>query len=123
MAVNEKRVEIEIDGHKGWISTVAGIEVAMNHRRTFLEPREGRLMVVIEFDQAVDSILGFPVYLPARLYGKDAFLGAVKEEGEKVLERMLLQERGNRAYTAQREEKQRNLDSIATSVKAAIGLE
>jgi len=117
--MTEKRVEVEIAGYKGHIDTVTG-QVA-NSRPYPLQ--EDRLMVVIGFDEAVDGILAFPIYLPAKLYEKDEFLGAVKQEGGKALTDMLRRDREERAKTALREEKQRVLNHIAWGVKKAIGLE
>lgn len=117
--MNEKRVEIEIAGHKGYIDTVKGL---VGDGGLF-GPREDRLMVVISFDQAVESILAFPVYLPAVPYRKEGFLDALKPVAEKVLEGLLSGEREKRAKEARREARQSALDGIAAGVKAAIGLE
>lgn len=114
----DQKIEIEISGHKAWIEGVTAQAAGGT-----LVPWDDRLCVLLGFDKSVDSILGFYVYLPARAYRKDEFLEVVKREGEKELETHLRQGREARVERAKEEEKQRALDGIAASVRAAIGLE
>lgn len=115
----DQKVEIEVGGHKAWIESV----VAQAAGGT-LVPWDDRLCVWLSFDESVDSILGFPVYLPAlpAAYGKEVFLANVKREGEKALEIHLRQGREARVKRAKEEEKQAALDRIADAVKITIGL-
>lgn len=116
----DQKVEIEIGGHKAWIENVTA-QVAGG----ILTPWDDRLCVWLSFEESVDGILGFPVYLPAlpAAYGKEVFLANVKREGEKALTVMLRQNREARAKRGREEGKQRALDRIAAGVRAAIGLE
>ncbi len=115
----DQKVEIEISGHKAWIENVTAQAAG-----GILVPWDDRLCVFLSFDESVESILGFYVYLPVHpaAYGKEVFLEAVKREGEKELERHLRLARVVRAQRVQEEEKQRALDRIAEAVKTAIGL-
>ena len=122
MSMNEKRVRIEISGHWGYIGGVKGVDGMVSSP---WGPLEDRLMVSLILSPSGRAILAFHIYLPALPYGKEAFLEAVKREGEKALGDVLRLETEEawEAQEAQWEERQRALVGLAAGVRAAIGLE
>ena len=111
----EDKVAIELSGHKAWIESIKG---SLNPWRV----GEKSLWVRFGFDEAVDGLLGFAIRLPATLYSKEAFLAAVKSEGEKELEKILERGREEKRTRKEEEKGQEALDSIAEEVSSLIGL-
>lgn len=108
-------IVVEIAGHRAEIQSVRGLASDYWRKRDIL-------CVMLRFDKAVESILGFHVELPVKLYDKDEFLEAVRSYGEVELERHLQRDREDREGMKRQEEKQKALDSIAEQVKTTIGL-
>lgn len=108
-------IVVEIAGHRAEIQSIRAL--ASDHW-----VKRDRLYVVLRFDKAVDSILGFGLELPVKLYDKDEFLEAVRSYGEVELNRHLQRDREDRERMKRQDEKQKALDSIAEKVKATVGL-
>lgn len=117
MTQKTEGVYVEILGHKARIKGIYGrVGDGIPHK-------EDHLCVYLEFDEAVDSTLGFAFGLPAKSYGKDEFLAVVVEEGGKALSRILERGRGEREERRVKEQRQERVDSIAADIKSTIGFE
>jgi len=109
-------MELEIMGHKAKIDYVSA------RLADGIWNKEDFLMVSISFDEAVDSILGFAVKLPAKRYGKNEFLIAVKAEAENELPKILERNREERERRKREQERQQALDAVVNEIKSEIGL-
>ena len=106
-------IEIEILGHKAKIDRVSGQER--------LEPwhKEDQLVVWLEFDEAVGSVLSFAVLLPAKKYADRAeFLYNVRRRGEEELTRVLERHEKEKREGQERNERKAALDALAASAQS-----
>ena len=110
-----KVLEVEITGRRAEIQSIRALA-------SDIRVKLDRLEVSLRFDKAVDSIIGFAVDLPVKLYDKDEFLEAVRSYGEEELDRILQRDREQAERRKREDEKKKALDSIAEKVKATIGL-
>jgi len=113
----EKGIEIEIMGHK------AKIDSGSARQADGIWYKEDFLMVGISFEEAVDSLFGFGVYLPVKRYEKDEFIVGVKAQAEATLPKLLEANNQEREKQKLRKEIQEALDLVVGEIKSEIGLE
>ena len=106
--------EIEILGHKAKIDRVRGQEK--------LEPwyKEDQLVVWLEFDEGVGSVLSFAVLLPVKKYERDEFLYNVRRRGEEELQRILERHEKEKREMAERDERKAALDAVVAEAQKLI---
>ena len=107
--------EVEILGHKAKIERVSG--------QAKLEPwqKEDQLVVWLEFDEAVGSVLSFATYLPAKKYADRAeFLYNVRRRGEEDLKRILAKHEEEKREMQERNERKAALDAVAAEAQRLI---
>ncbi len=107
-------VEIEILGHK------AKIERVSSQLRDGLHWKEDQLIVWLSFDEAVDSVLSFAIYLPVKKYERDEFLYNVRRRGEEDLKRILERHERENREMQERDERQKALDAVAAEAQRLI---
>ena len=107
--------EVEILGHKAKIERVSS--------QLKQEPfqKEDQLVVWLEFDEAVDSVLSFAVELPVKKYAdRDEFLYNVRLRGEEALKRILERQEQVHREMQERDEQQKALDAVAAEAQSLI---
>lgn len=112
----ETGIYVELLGHRAKITNIYG-HLADGFRR-----KEDYLVVYLEFEETVDSLMGLTFHLPAKLYGKDEFLAAVVEKGERRLAERLEENREEGERVRLKEQQRGKLDSIVADIKSTIGL-
>lgn len=105
---------IEILGHK---AKVAGIRGRL---KDGIWRKEDYLDVWFEFEEAVDSTLGFGIELPVANYGKEEFLALIKREGEAGLKEIIKRDAEKREKQKSEGKRQEDLDSLASQIKGMI---
>ena len=106
--------EVEILGNKAKISTIKP-----NLRYPPYRERD-ELMVVLEFEESVDAILGFAVFLPPKDYLAQEFLDLVRQEGEQALKKMLQQNAESRVKEELRGARQAELETMVGGIESAL---
>ena len=106
--------EVEILGHKAKIDRVSG--------QPKLEPwhKEDRLVVWLEFDEAVDGVLSFAVLLPVKKYEREEFLYNVRRRGEEELQRILVKNELEKREIQEKKERQAAVDAAAAEAQSLI---
>lgn len=112
-----KPIEIEVLGHKATVGTIEGVveggsysvPVLFNARRS---PNDV-FSVWVCFDEAVDGILRFGVFIPVKEYSKDELLTMIKSRAEKRLEQIIDQYRDQAKHSMERQARKNELDQIA----------
>lgn len=112
----ETRVAVGISGHRAWITSVTGRAADPSWQA------EDRIQVWLDFEKPAGCLLSIGVNLPVRSYTRDEFLAAVSREGEHRLKVMLEENRTKRGLRESKEQKQKELDKIASEIIALIGL-
>ncbi len=112
----EKGIPIEVMGHKAKIDSVSA------RQADGIWYKEDFLMVVISFEEAVESTLGFGVHLPVQRYEKDEFIARVKAEAEATLPKLLEKHRKVCQERMREQEKQEALDLVVGEICSEIGL-
>ena len=117
MNKREKKVVVEIFGHKAQIESVSS--------RLAQEPwwRKDAIMVGLSFDEPVGSTAGFGVSLPVKIYTVAEFLEAVRLEGEKRLQIEIERDQFRREEQKLKGERQDTLNEKVEELKALIGLD
>ncbi len=106
--------EIEILGHKAKIGGVSG------QVKDGLLWMEDKLVVWLSFDEAVGSVLSFPIYLPVKQYKREEFLYNVRRRGEEDLKRILEMDEQKNKEREEREQRKAELDAVAAEAQRLI---
>ncbi|GAI80964.1 unnamed protein product [marine sediment metagenome] len=106
--------EVKILGHKAKIERVSG--------QTKQEPwwKEEQLVVWLAFDEAVDGVLSFAIYLPVKKYERDEFLYNVRRRGEEELQRILVKNELEKREIQEKKERQAAVDAAAAEAQCLI---
>ena len=106
--------EVEILGHKAKIGEVSG------QVKDGLHWMEDKLVVWLSFDEAVGSVLSFPIYLPVKKYDREEFLYNVRLRGEEDLKRILERDEQKNKEREEREQRKAELDAVAAEAQRLI---
>ena len=113
----ERGIPIEVLGYKATIDSVSA------RQADGIWYKEDHLMVFIDLVDSAESVSGFGINLPAKRYGKEEFLAAVKAEAEATLPKLLEKHREERTKLRRDKEKQDALDLVVGEIKTNIGLQ
>ncbi|MBA7716131.1 hypothetical protein ES703_125196 [subsurface metagenome] len=106
--------EVEILGHKAKIERVYGqVKMLPFH------PEE-KLVVWLEFDEAVGGTLSFAVEIPVKKYEREEFIYNVRRRGEEGLQRIMDRQAGEDRERQERDERQAALDALAAEAQSLI---
>lgn len=106
--------EIEILGHKARVKRISGQGV--------LYPwyKEEKLVVWLEFDEPVGSVVSFGVSLPVKKYEREEFLYNVRRLGEEELKCILERHEKEDEERKEKGEQQKVLDAMAVEAQRLI---
>jgi len=106
--------EVEILGHKAKIEQVSG---QPKHKPWH---KEEKLVVWLEFEEAVDGVISFAVELPVKKYEREEFLYNVRRRGEEELKRILERQEEKERERQERTERKAALDAMAAEAQSLI---
>jgi len=107
--------EVEILGHKAKMGSITG----QSKNESCVE--KDRLQVWLSFDEAVGSVLSFPIYLPAKKYAdRNELLYNIRRCGEEALKRILGRHEEAERKREERDERQKVLDALAAEAQKLI---
>jgi len=107
--------EVEILGHKAKIERIIG------QVKPVLHWKFDQLVVWLSFDEAVEGVLSFPIYLPAKKYADRAeFLYNVQRRGEEALKHILARNEQEEREREDMDQRKAAVDAVAAEAQSLI---
>ncbi|GAI67542.1 unnamed protein product [marine sediment metagenome] len=114
--LKEVKIEIEILGYKGHITSIT------SQTADGIWRKKDMIVAWITFDEPVESTVSFPVSVPAKSYTRDEFLKAVKTEGDVQLRLNMKGDQARREARRRADEKQKELNSVVSDMAQRLCL-